>query len=418
MYQNLQYWFQRWRRRLFIAAALIGPGIITAVADNDAAGVSTYSMAAANFGYQSFVILIPMTILLAVTQEIGARIAIVAEKGLADLIRERYGVRTALVMYGMLFFINLVVVVMDVAGLKAALQLFGLNPYIFLPLIVAGVFLFVVVSTYSIVERFFFLLILFYATYVASAFMAKPDWGLAVTSLVVPQGTITPKFLYTAIAVIGTTITAWGQFFINSFTKEKRVPIDQMRYTRAEVYLGSIVTDTLTFFIMVAVAATIFTNKIRITDAAGAAIAIKPFAGEFAGVLFGLGLLFAGIFGCIIVGLTTAYAFSEFFGYSGSVDENFRKSRLFYTTLLIQLIIATIVALSPNVSLFAITLAANFINGAILPVIFYFLYQFANNHAIMGEHVNNKAQNWLLVGSTVVIMAATFLGILGQVLGW
>lgn len=418
MFHQVSYWFQRWKRRLIIAAALIGPGIITAVADNDAAGVSTYSLTAATFGYQSFVILIPMTILLAVTQEIGARIAIVAEKGLADLIRERYGVRVALVMYGMLFFINLVVVVMDVAGLKAALQLFGLNPYIFLPLIVAGVFLFVVVSTYSIVERFFFLLILFYASYVASAFLSKPDWGLAVTSLVIPQGEITPKFLYTAVAVIGTTITAWGQFFINSFTKEKRVPIDQLRYTRAEVYIGSIVTDTLTFFMMVAVASTIFMNNIRITDAAGAAIAIKPFAGEFAGMLFGVGLLFAGIFGCIIVGLTTAYAFSEFFGYSGSVDENFRKSRLFYTTLLIQLVMATIVALSPNVSLFAITLAANFINGAMLPVVFYFLYQFANNHAIMGEHVNSKAQNWLLVGSTVIIITATLLGILGQLLGW
>lgn len=418
MYHSINKWFQKWRRRLFIAAALIGPGIITAVADNDAAGVSTYSMAAANFGYQSFVILIPMTILLAVTQEIGARIAIVAEKGLADLIRERYGVKIALLIYTMLFFINLVVVIMDVAGLKAALILFGLNPYIFLPLIVLGVFLFVVISTYSIVERFFFLLILFYGTYVASAFMAKPDWGMALSSLVVPHGKITPQFLYTSIAVVGTTITAWGQFFINSFTKEKHIPVDQLKYSRAEVYLGSIITDTLTFFMMVAVAATIFTNKIRITDAAGAAIAIRPFAGEFAGTLFGLGLLFAGIFGCIIVGLTTAYAFSEFFGYSGSVDENFRKSRLFYATLLIQLVLATIVALMPSVSLFTITLAANFINGAILPVIFFFLYQFANNPAIMGEYVNNKAQNWMLIGSTVVIICATFLGIIGQVMGW
>lgn len=418
MYQNIYYWFSRWKRRLFIAAALIGPGIITAVADNDAAGVSTYSMAAATFGYQSFVILIPMTILLAVTQEIGARIAIVAEKGLGDLIRERYGVKISLVIYGMLFFINLVVVVMDVAGLKAALMLFGLNPYIFLPVIVFGVFIFVVLTTYSIVERFFFLLILFYGTYIASAFLAKPDWGLAMTSLVVPKGSITPLFLYTSIAVVGTTITAWGQFFINSFTKEKRIPIDQMKYTRAEVYLGSIITDTLTFFMMVAVASTIFANNIRITDAAGAALAIKPFAGEFAGILFGVGLLFAGIFGVIIVGLTTAYAFSEFFGYSGSVDENFRKSRLFYITLLVQLMLATIVALMPNVSLFGITLAANFINGAILPVIFYFLYQFANNPAIMGEYVNNKAQNWMLVGSTVIIISATFLGIIGQVMGW
>lgn len=401
-----------------MALAIVGPGLITAVADNDAAGVSTYTMGAATFGYQIFIILIPMTILLGVTQEIGARIAIVAEKGLADLIRERYGVRIALLMYGLLFFVNLAVVIMDVAGLKAALGLFGLNPYFFLPAIIIGLFLFVALSSYSIVERFFFVLIAFYGTYIASAFMAKPDWGLAVQSLVLPTGSITPRFLYTAIAVVGTTITAWGQFFINSYVKDKRVTIDQIKYNRAEIYLGAIVTDTLTFFMMVAVAATIYANKIHITDAAQAAIAIRPFAGEFAGILFGIGLLFAGMLGCVIVALTTAYAFSEFFGYSGSLDESLNKSKLFYTTLLIQLVIGTIIALMPNVSLFTITLAANFVNGAILPIIFYFLYQFANNEAIMGKYVNNKAQNWMLAVSAVIIIIASLLGLIGQLMGW
>jgi len=380
--------------------------------------VSTYSMAAATFGYQIFIILIPMTILLAVTQEIGARIAIVAEKGLADLIRERYGVRIALVMYGLLFFVNLAVVIMNVAGLKSALILFGLNPYIFLPAIIVGLFLFVALNSYSIVERFFLLLIVFYGTYIASAFMAKPDWGLAVQSLVVPTGSITPRFLYTAIAVIGTTITAWGQFFINSYVKDKHLTIEQLKYSRLEVYLGAIVTDTLTFFLMVAVAATIFANKLTITNAAGAALAITPFAGQFAGLLFGIGLLFAGLLGCVIVALTTAYAFSEFFGYSGSLDEHFRQSRLFYTTLLVQLVIGTIVALMPNISLFKITLAANFVNGAILPIIFFFLYQFANNEAIMGAHVNNKAQNWMLAISSVIIITSVIVGIVGQLMGW
>lgn len=414
----MKYWLNNWKRRILIALAIVGPGIITAVADNDAAGVSTYSLAAATFGYQIFIILIPMTILLAVTQEIGARIAIVAEKGLADLIRERYGVRIALLMYGLLFFVNLAVVIMNVAGLKSALILFGLNPYIFLPAIIVGLFLFVVLNSYSIVERFFFILIAFYITYIASAFLAKPDWGLAVQSLVIPTGSITPRFLYTAIAVIGTTITAWGQFFINSYVKDKHLTVDQLKYSRVEVYLGAIVTDTLTFFLMVAVAATIFANKLTVTDAAGAALAITPFAGQFAGLLFGVGLLFAGLLGCVIVALTTAYAFSEFFGYSGSLDEHFRQSRLFYTTLLVQLVIGTIVALMPNISLFKITLAANFINGAILPIIFFFLYQFANNEAIMGTHVNNKAQNWMLALSSVIIITSVVVGIVGQMMGW
>jgi len=414
----MRNWFHNWKHRIILALAIMGPGIITAVADNDAAGVSTYTMAAATYGYQAFIILIPMTVLLAVTQEIGARIAIVAQKGLADLIRERYGVRIALAMYSLLFFVNLAVVIMDVAGLKAALILFGLNPYVFLPAIIVGLFLFVAMSSYSVVERFFFVLIAFYGTYIASAFMAKPDWVLATQSLILPTGTITPRFLYTTIAVVGTTITAWGQFFINSYVKDKRVTVDQIKYNRLEIYLGAIVTDTLTFFMMVAVAATIYANKLHITDAAGAAIAIRPFAGEFAGILFGLGLLFAGMLGCVIVALTTAYAFSEFFGYSGSLDEDFRKSKLFYTTLMIQLGIGTIIALMPNVSLFTITLAANFINGAILPIIFYFLYQFANNEAIMGKYINNKAQNWMLAVSAAIIIIASLLGLIGQIMGW
>lgn len=414
----MSYWFQRWKRRLLIALAIMGPGLITAVADNDAAGISSFSMAASTFGYRILIVLIPTMILLAVTQEIGARIAIVAEKGLADLIRERYGIRIAIVMYSLLFFVNLVVVVMDVAGLKAALSIFGLSPALFLPAIIAGLFLFVVLANYSVIERFFFVLIGFFATYVVSAFLAKPDWLHATTSLVIPRGEYSSQFLFVAIAIIGTTVTAWGQFFINSYVKDKHLSQENLKYNRIEIYLGALITVTLTFFTIVAVSATLHAHGIRITEAADAALAIKPFAGPFAGVLFATGLLFAGILGCIIVALTTAYAFSEFFGYSGSLDENFKKSRLFYTTLLIQLVLASVIALIPGVSLFTITLVANFINGAILPIIFYFLYQFANNEAIMGQYTNTKAQNWMLAGASVIIIAASLLGTTGQLAGW
>lgn len=411
-------WIARMRTRLILLFAIVGPGIITAVADNDAAGVSTYTVAAATFGYQMLIILIPMAILLALTQEIGARIAIVAQKGLADLIRERFGIRTAIFMYGVLFVVNLTVVVMDVSGLKAALVLFHLNPYIFLPAIIVALFLFVVLAHYNTIERFFLVLVGFYITYVASAFLAKPDWPTALTSLVIPHGQLTARFLYVAIAVLGTTITAWGQFFINSYVKDKHITTENLKYNRAEVYIGSLLTHTLIFFTMVAVTATLFSHNIPITNAASASIAIQPFAGVFAGTLFAFGLLFAGVLGCIVVALTTAYAFSEFFGYSGSLDEGFRKSRLFYVTLLIQLGIASIVALLPNVSLFTITLAANFVNGIVLPVVFYFLYQFANSPSVMGEHVNTRWQNILLGSSAVVITFASVLGVVGQVLGW
>ena len=235
-------------------------------------------------------------------------------------------------------------------------------------------------------------------------------------SLVIPEGPFTPRYLYTAIAVLGTTVTAWGQFFINSYVKDKHVTVEHLKYNRWEIYIGAILTDTFTFFMMVAVAATLYVNKIPIIDAAQASLAIQPFAGNFAGMLFGVGLLIAGMLGCIIVPLTTAYAFSEFFGYSGSLDEDFKKSRLFYTTLLVQLVIGTAIVSIPNVSLFTITLFANFVNGMILPLIFYFLYIFANNEAIMGIHRNNKFQNAMLIGSGVVITIGAIASIIGQLL--
>ena len=413
----MMHWIARQRRRLILALAIVGPGLITAFADNDAAGVATYSVSAATFGYRILIIIIPMMILLAVTQEIGARIAIVAEKGLADLIRERFGVRIAISMYLLLFVVNMTVVVQDISGIKSALSLFGLNPSIFLPAIILILFLFVAIARYTTIERFFFLLIAFYVTYVISAFLAGPNWQAATQALFVPQGQFSPQFIFTAIAVLGTTVTAWGQFFINSYVKDKRITIDHLRYNRIEIYVSSALTNAVCFFIIVAVATTLYMSRIPVSGAADAALAIRPFAGDLAGVLFGIGLLAAGIIGCIIVPLTTAYAFSEFFGYSGSLDEDFRKSRLFYIALLIQLVLGTAIVIVPRMSLFTITLIANFINGAILPIIFYFLYQFANNERIMGSYRNGKFQNAFLIGSAVVISAASLFALVGQLLG-
>lgn len=396
---------------------IIGPGLITAFADNDAAGVSVYSSSAATFGYRILIITIPMTILLALTQEIGARIGIVANKGLADLIREQYGVRPSIAVFFLLFFVNFAVVVLDLAGIKSALSLFGL-PIWLLPIIITFLFLFVVSVKYKTTERFFLISIAFYLVYMISAVLAKPDWGRAITSLLIPEGPFTTKYVYTAIAVIGTTITAWGQFFINSTVKDKQLTVDQLKYNRWEVYFGAFLTDLFSFFMMVAVIATLFVNRIQIEGAAEAAKAITPFAGNLAGVLFGVGLFVAGMFGCIIVPLSTSYAFSEFFGYPGSLNEDFRKSRLFYTILLIQLALGTLIVLSPSVTLFSITTIGNFLNGAVLPVIFYFLYQFVNNERIMGAYKNTTMQNVLLIGGTVFISAASILSVLGQTLGW
>lgn len=405
-------------RRLLILLAVVGPGLITAFADNDAGGVATYSVAAAKFGYSILTILIPITIVLAITQEIGARIAIVSEKGLGDLIRERFGVRTAVIIFLLLSFVNFGVILQDFGGLKSAFQLFGINTTIFLPLSGLLLFLFIVKASYKKVQQLFLVLIFFYLTYLASAILAKPDWALAARSLVMPTGKISFSYLFTAIAVLGTTVTAWGQFFINSFVKDKKIPLERLRYAQWEIYIGAILTDVFSLFMIVAVAATIFQHAIPINDAAQAALAIKPLAGEFAATLFGVGLMIAGFLGAAIVPLATAYAFSEFFGFEGSLDEQFNKSKLFYLLFLIQITAGLLVTMLPNVSLFRITLVADFANGAMLPVIFFFLYSFANNRTIMGRYQNSKLQNILLVGSGIIISIASLLGIAGEVMGW
>lgn len=405
-------------RRLIVFLAVVGPGLITAFADNDAAGVATYSVAASKFGYQILATLIPITIVLAVTQEIGARLAVVTGKGLGDLIRERYGVRVAILIFLLTFFVNMVVIIQDVSGVKSALKLFSLDFRLFLPLVLAFLFFFIVRASYKMIERFFFLLIFFYLTYFFSAILSRPNWGLALKSLIIPQGKISFDYLYTSIAVLGTTITLWGQFFINSSIKDKKITSSKLKYEQLEVYLGSFLTDLFSFFMMVAVAATIFSNNIIISDAAEASMAITPLAGELASALFGYGLLVAGILGCVVVPLATAYAYSEFFGYEGSLDADFKRSRLFYSFFLIQIVLGVFLVFLPQISLFKITLYANFINGIVLPVILFFLYKFANDRELLGQYVNSRWQNFFLIVSAVAISIAGFIVVLGKFFGY
>jgi len=403
-------------KRFILFLAVVGPGLITAFADNDAGGVATYTIAASKFGYSILTILIPITIILAITQEIGARIAVVTGKGLGDLIRERFGIKVSVLIFALLFFVNFGVILQDVGGLKDGLGLFKLNYQIFLPLVVISLFIFVITASYKKIERLFLFLILFYIRSDFSAILARPDWQLTVKSLFIPHGKINFDYLYTSIAVLGTTVTAWGQFFINSYIKDKKLILSKLKYEQVEVYIGAFLTNLFSLFMMVAVIATLFTHGIKVEGAAEAAISIKPFAGSLASVMFGLGLLIAGFLGCAIVPLTTAYAFAEFFGYEGSLDTSFSKSRLFYTFFIIQILLGSIFIFFPQISLFKITLYADFTNGIMLPVIFFFLYKFANDQELMGQYKNSKLQNILLVGSGIIISIAAILGGLGKLL--
>jgi len=409
-------WLGTIKPRLLIFLMVVGPGIITSFADNDAGGVATYSVAASQFGYGMLTTLIPITVVLLITQEIGSRIAIVTGKGLGDLIREHYGIRISLLIFGLLCFVNFGVILQNLGGLKEALSLFHFSVNTFLPLIILFLFVFITRASYVKVEKFFLFLLLFYVAYLFSAILAKPDWGIVAKSLIIPGRAITFHYVYTSIAVLGTTVTAWGQFFINSYVKDKKLTIDHLHYNQTEIYIGSILTNVFSLFMMVAVTATLFNHGIAISGAGDAALAIKPFAGELASLLFGAGLLIAGFIGFAIVPLATAYAFSEFFGVSGSLNETFGKSRTFYVLFIIQILLGLIFILMPNITLFNITIYVDYLNGIFLPIIFFFLYRFANNKELMGEHVNNQLQNALLIGAGVIITGAALIGALGNVL--
>jgi Mn2+/Fe2+ NRAMP family transporter len=359
--------------------------------------------------------LIPITIVLMITQEIGSRIAVVTGKGLGDLIRERYSIKISLLIFALLFLVNFGVIIQDIGGLKDGLGLFDMNVFFFLPLLLIFLFIFITKASYKKIENFFLFLILFYLAYFISAILAKPDWGLVAKSLFVPEKKdLNFDYFYTSIAVLGTTVTAWGQFFINSYVKDKKLTPDKLIYNQWEIYIGAILTDVFSLFMMVAVIATLFVHGIQIQGAADAAIAIKPFAGALASLAFGLGLLIAGFLGAAIVPLATAYAFSEFFGFEGSLDEDFSASKMFYIFFLIQITLGAIAVMFPSISLFKITLYADFLNGIFLPIIFFFLYRFANDKDLMGHYTNTKLQNFLLIAAGVIITLAAITGGFGK----
>ncbi len=399
-------------KRILIFLTIFGPATITAMADNDAGGVATYSLAGAKLGYPILFPLVIITILLGVTQEMGMRLTVITRKGLADLIREKFGVKAAMFMFGALLIANIGTLITEIAAVETTSSMLNIPPIPFVLAVVLVSFFFVAKGNYKLTQAIMLVASLFYVVYIVSAVKARPDWGLAVGNLLYPHGVeMTPgylrDFLLIGMGVLGTTITPWGQFFISSFAFDKKIEKGRINYSQIETYWGAFLTDFFSFFMITATAATLFVHGIPLVSGEQAALAIKPFAGELAGTLFAIGILNAGFMGLVIVSLSTAYAFAEFFGLSGSLDNSYQKSKSFYILFIIQLIVATVVALFVPLSLFKVAVFTQTINAVALPPVFYYLIRLTSDRQLMGGFANNKFQKIFSITCTVIIIFAS-----------
>ena len=410
-------------RRMVLLLSVFGPATITAMADNDAGGVATYSIAGATLGYPILFLLLFITILLAVTQEMGMRLTLVTRRGLADLIREKFGVKVSVFIFLGLLIANLGTITVELVAVKTTSTMLNLPPWIFVGGMLLLAFLFITKGNYKQTQNIMLVVSLFYVVYIISAVKAKPDWGLALSNLVYPHGVewtqaYIRNYLIIGMGVLGTTITPWGQFFISSFAFDKKMDANTLKLSQVETYIGAFLTDFFSFFMITATAATLFVNGIILESGEQAALAIQPFAGQLAGTLFAFGLLAAAFMGLIIVPLSTAYAFSEFFGLSGSLDTEFSQSKTFYILFMAQLLVAAVLLIIPGISLFQMAIATQSLNAIVLPFVFYYLIKLTNSKKIMGVHVNNGFQKYFSTFFTVLILIASIVAVLALIFRW
>ncbi len=403
--------------RLRMLFAVVGPGIIAATADNDATGILGYSIAGAQFQYSMLWILVLCTVALGVCQEICARMGAVTGKGLADLIREEFGVKVTLVAMAALITANFATTVAEFAGMLAAVTIFaGQNSrFIVLPIAALLIWLLVTRGTYRRVERVLLAASTVYLLYIISAGMAHPDWGEVMRQIFAPDThKMVPvaSYILVAVGLIGTTITPWGQFYVQSSVRDKGITVEEYGLTRLDVYFGACFTTGIAFFIIVACGATLYTSGVRsITDAGLAAQALAPIAGPLAAGLFAFGLFNASCFGAIIVPLSTAYAVTEALGWESGVGRRIREAPLFigvFTALIV--VSALIVMLFPN-HLATLIILPNLVGAMLLPVILVLMLRLANTRRLMGDYVNGRIFNtiaWTVTG-VLIILSVTVL---------
>ncbi|MEW6068700.1 MAG: Nramp family divalent metal transporter [Nitrospirota bacterium] len=394
-------------KKIALFLAVMGPGIITANIDNDASGITTYSVAGARFGYALLWTLIPTTVALVVIQEMVARMGVVTGKGLSDLIRENYGIRSTFYMMVVLLIANLGTTVANFAGLAASMQIIGLSKYIMVPVGALSIWILVTRGSYRIVEKILLIACLIYFGYVISGFTANPDWSEVFKNTFVPQIKWKPEFVILSIGIIGTTVTPWMQFYLQSSIAEKGIKKEEYKLSRLDVFIGCGVTDIIAFFIIVTCATTLFAHGIRINEASEAALALKPFAGNYAFLIFAISLANASLLGAIIVPLATSYYICEAMGWERGVNKTFKEAPQFMWIYTFMIIIAALLVLIPKAPLVFLMVLSSILNGLLLPFVLIYAISLVNNKKIMGDYVNYKINNLVSWGTVCIITGLT-----------
>ena len=402
----------RFRYHLLIFFAVLGPGFITAVVDNDSGGIYTYSAAGAKYGYLPLWTLLPITLVLIITQEMCSRMGAVTGKGLSDLIREEFGLRITFLLMAVLVLANLTNVMAEFAGIASSLELFHISRYISVPLAALAVWFLVVKGNYRSVEKIFLFACVFYVTYVISGFLVKPDWKEAALYSVKPVLMLDSGYLYMLIGMVGTTIAPWMQFYLQAAVVEKGITAKEYAKSRIEVIVGCMMTSVIAFFIIVACAGAIYSVRPRdIQDASEAALGLRPF-GEYAFLLFSAGLFNASIFAACILPLSTAYSVCEGLGFEAGVNKRLSEAPVFYFLYTLLIVVGAGVVLIPGFPLVRMILLSQVLNGVLLPFVLIFMILLINRQDLMGEWVNPRWFNqvsWI----TVVIMIGLTLALVG-----
>ena len=398
---------RRFRYHILVFFAVVGPGFITANVDNDSGGIFTYSAAGARFGYLPLWTLLPITLVLIITQEMCSRMGAVTGKGLSDLIREEFGLRMTFLMMTLLVLANMTNVMAEFAGVASSLELFHVTRYISVPIAAVAVWFLVVKGNYKSVEKIFLFGCVIYVTYIISGFLVKPDWKAAAIYSVEPKLMLDKDYIYMLIGMVGTTIAPWMQFYLQSAVVEKGVSAKEYAASRIEVIVGCIMTDVVAFFIIVACAGAIWSVRPRdIQDASEAALGLKPF-GQYAFLLFSAGLLNASVFAACILPLSTAYSVCEGLGFEAGVNKRMREAPVFYFLYTLLIVVGAGVVLIPGFPLVRMILLSQVLNGVLLPFVLIFMIRLINRPDLMGEWVNPRWFNQVSWVSVVVMIGLT-----------